>query len=223
MIVTANISPLPEFENLVTTEKVSQTRERILEIAERAVLDKGFGATSVDELAAEVGISKSGFFYHFKDKNALALALLQRYIDEDTKIQDQVMGRAFELTDDPLQACLVGLKMFSEYLADLPNGHPGCLVASICYQERLFNKDVHELNRAAVLGWRARYLDLFQRIAKKYPPHEEVDLEQLADTFSAIADGGLILSRVLGDPQILPQQVLVFRSYIKMLFLPRPA
>jgi hypothetical protein len=48
------------------------TRERILEIAETAVLAKGFGATSIDEVIAEAGLTKSGFFYHFKDKNALA-------------------------------------------------------------------------------------------------------------------------------------------------------
>ena len=42
--------------------------ERILDRAEVAVLDKGFAATSIDELIAAVGITKSGFFYHFKDK-----------------------------------------------------------------------------------------------------------------------------------------------------------
>src|SRR5215217_1601321 len=48
------------------------TRERILELAEAAVLAKGFAATSIDELIAAVGITKSGFFYHFKDKGELA-------------------------------------------------------------------------------------------------------------------------------------------------------
>ena len=52
--------------------KGEATRERILEIAEAAVLAKGFGATSIEEVIAEAGLTKSGFFYHFKDKNALA-------------------------------------------------------------------------------------------------------------------------------------------------------
>jgi AcrR family transcriptional regulator len=42
---------------------------------EAAVLEKGFAATSIEELIAAVGITKSGFFYHFKDKNELAKAL----------------------------------------------------------------------------------------------------------------------------------------------------
>ena len=52
--------------------KGSETRNQILSFAETAVLEKGFAGTSIDELIAAVGITKSGFFYHFKDKNALA-------------------------------------------------------------------------------------------------------------------------------------------------------
>jgi AcrR family transcriptional regulator len=48
------------------------TRERILEVAETAVLEKGFAATSIEELIAAVGITKGGFFYHFRDKGELA-------------------------------------------------------------------------------------------------------------------------------------------------------
>jgi AcrR family transcriptional regulator len=49
--------------------KGTDTRERILELAEAAVLEKGFAATSIDELITGASITKSGFFYHFKDKS----------------------------------------------------------------------------------------------------------------------------------------------------------
>ena len=55
-----------------TPRKGSETRERILDVAEAAVLEKGFAATSIEEVIAAVGITKSGFFYHFRDKNELA-------------------------------------------------------------------------------------------------------------------------------------------------------
>ena len=48
-----------------TPRKGSDTRERILEVAEAAVLEKGFAGTSIEEVIAAVGITKSGFFYHF--------------------------------------------------------------------------------------------------------------------------------------------------------------
>ena len=123
------------------------TREKLMDIAEAAILSKGFGATSIEEIIAEAEITKSGFFYHFKDKNELARALLLRYLASEEQILDGLFGRARELHDDPLHAFLIGLKLFSEMMADLPSGHPGCLVATYCYNERLFDRDVREINR----------------------------------------------------------------------------
>ena len=78
--------------------KGEATREKLLAATERAVLDKGFAATSIDELIAEVGITKSGFFYHFRDKNELALAMLERYIEVDLTELGAYKARAAELS-----------------------------------------------------------------------------------------------------------------------------
>ena len=51
-----------------------------LGITQASILQKGCAATSIDEVIAEAGITKSGFFQTFRDKNELAKALLQRYI-----------------------------------------------------------------------------------------------------------------------------------------------
>jgi AcrR family transcriptional regulator len=40
-----------------------------MDAAEVAVLAKGFSSTSIEELIAAVGISKSGFFYHFVESD----------------------------------------------------------------------------------------------------------------------------------------------------------
>lgn len=45
-----------------TPRKGRDTKERILDVAEAAVLEKGFAATSIEELVAAVDITKSGFF-----------------------------------------------------------------------------------------------------------------------------------------------------------------
>ena len=84
--------------------KGEQTRQRIMDIAEAAILQKGFGATSIDEVIAEAEITKSGFIYHFHDKNQLALALLDRYLERDNVLLNDIEARAAALSDDPLQA-----------------------------------------------------------------------------------------------------------------------
>ena len=198
--------------------KGEATRERILEIAESSVLAKGFGATSIEEIIAEAGITKSGFFYHFRDKNELAREMLRRYVASDERVFDDVFERGRQLADDPLQAFLIGLKLLAEVMRDLPNGHPGCLVASVCYQERLFDREVCEINAKAVESWNTRFLGYLQEIATVYPPRERVELADLANMLSCVLEGGIIMAKVTRSPRELERQVLAYRTFIKLLF-----
>lgn len=205
--------------SVTALKRPSDTRERILEVAESAVLLKGFGATSIEEIIAAVGITKSGFFYHFRDKSDLAKALVQRYVDRENELLDDLFARADALNEDPLHGYLVGLKMMAEMMADLPKGHPGCVIATVCYQEQLFNRDVVELNAQAMLSWRKRFRERFDLIAAKYPPRVAVDLDDLADMASGLVDGGIIMSKVLKDKSLMPKQVMLYRALVRSIFL----
>ena len=196
------------------------TRTRILDVAQAAFLAKGFEATSIDEIVAAVEITRNGFFYHFPDKNALARALIERYVAEEERIFDDIFGRARELTGDPLQTMLVGLKLLAELLADTPGGHPGCLVATACYQDRLFDAEVREINRRAVLGWRARFSGMFAEIADRYPPRVPVDHIAMGDMLTTVCEGGFILSKVTRGPAAQPGQVLLFRDFVRLAYAP---
>lgn len=199
--------------------KGEQTRERLLDIAQESVLHKGFAATSIEEIICEAGITKSGFFYHFRDKNDLAKSLLQRYLDNEWTVFDGLFKQADELSEDPLHAFLIFLKLFADTMSDLPNGHPGCLVASYVYQDQMFSREVREMTTEGHRIWRRRFRDRFDRIAERYPPRIEVDLDDMADMLSSVADGGIILSKSLGDPKILPRQITQFRAYVRLVFL----
>jgi AcrR family transcriptional regulator len=201
-------------------KKRGDAGERILGIAEIAILEKGFGATSIDELITAANITKSGFFYHFRDKSELARVLLARYLERESALFDDLFRRADELNEDPLHGFLVGLKMLAELLADLPSGHPGCLVASYCYQERLFDRDVRALSAEAVLAWRQRFRERLSRIEARYPPRIDVNLDDVADMLSVVVDGGIILSKVLRDKDYLPRQVLLYREFVRAIFQP---
>jgi TetR/AcrR family transcriptional regulator, transcriptional repressor for nem operon len=200
-------------------KKGPETRERLMDAAEASILEKGFAATSIEELIVEVGITKSGFFYHFGDKGALARALLERYLSREEGMFDEMFRRARELHDDPLHSFLIGLKLLAEMMEDLPNGHPGCLVAAFCYQENMFDREVRDLNREGVLRWRKRFRSHLDEIADRYPPRCAVDLDDLADMLAALGDGGIILSKVVKDPKILPAQIMLYREFVRTVFL----
>jgi len=205
--------------NLRTLTNGEQTRGRILDLAEDAVLHKGFALASIDELIAAAGITKSGLFYHFRDNNDLAKALLERYLERDEVIFDDLFARADALNDDPLHGFLVFLKLLADLMADLTSGHPGCLVASYCYQDRLFSSEIRELAATGVRTWRTRFRKRLDQIVERYPPRIEVNLDVMADMLSAVIDGGIILSKSLEQPKHLPEQVMVYRSFVRLVFL----
>jgi TetR/AcrR family transcriptional regulator, transcriptional repressor for nem operon len=55
------------------------TRERVLDVAERLVQMRGFNAISYADIAAELGVTKASLHYHFQTKGDLGAKLIARY------------------------------------------------------------------------------------------------------------------------------------------------
>lgn len=201
-----------------TQTKGEKTRERILDFAYESIVQKGFASTSIEELVEAAGITKSGFFYHFRDKNDMARQLLERFLAEDEAIITTLEERAHELSDDPLQSFLIFLNLYAQLMDDMETLHPGCLVASVTYQDRLFDADVRQMNADYLLRTRRRFAGSLRKIAVEHPPRTEIDLDALADSLTAIVEGAIILSKALDDPGLMGRQVRLFRSHVKLLF-----
>ena len=60
------------------TDAKQSTRERILEAAEDVVLTDGVSCLTLEKAAARAGISKGGVLYHFRTKDALVEAMVER-------------------------------------------------------------------------------------------------------------------------------------------------
>ncbi|MGZ8350980.1 MAG: TetR/AcrR family transcriptional regulator [Allosphingosinicella sp.] len=198
--------------------KGERTRIRILDIAYDSIVHKGFAATSIEELVEAAGITKSGFFYHFKDKNDLARELLERFLAEDNEILDSLTARARALCDDPLQSFLVFLNLYAEVMDDMPELHPGCLVATITYQDQMFDREVRQMNRDSVLDLRRRFGEWLDEIVARHPPRVDMDVETMADQVTVVVEGGIILSRALGDRRLMGRHIRLFRDHLKFVF-----
>lgn len=53
------------------------TRRRILDAAEEVFAEKGYHGTAVDDIARTADMSKGGFYFHFLNKQAIFLALME--------------------------------------------------------------------------------------------------------------------------------------------------
>jgi AcrR family transcriptional regulator len=198
--------------------KGERTREHILATAETLILQRGYSGTSIEEIIGTAGITKGGFFYHFDGKNDLARNLILRYLEQDERFFTGLIERAQELSEDPLQQLLIFLKLMAEAMADLPGAHPGCLVASFTYESQQFDDEVRKLNAEGMLAWRRIFRDHLEKVAARYPMKIERPLEELADMLTSVIEGGIVMSRCLDDRDILPNQLLQFRNYIRLVF-----
>ncbi len=67
---------------MTTQQRSEETYTRILDAAAASFSRNGYDATGVAEICRAAGISKGAFYYHFPSKQALFIALLQRWLDE---------------------------------------------------------------------------------------------------------------------------------------------
>jgi AcrR family transcriptional regulator len=88
-----NIDP-PEVPVQAEDSKGRNRRQQILEAAARHFSDRGFHATSMRDIAADVGFLVGSIYYHFDSKDALFVA---------------VHGAAVEMMTNAVQAALVGI------------------------------------------------------------------------------------------------------------------
>jgi hypothetical protein len=136
------------------------------------------------------------------------------------QLLNEVFGRARQLTDDPLQRLLLGLTLFAEHVAAMPGGHPGCLVTSMSYQDRLFDRDVRAKVAESVAAWPKFFTGMIEDILVVYSARDAIEPERLARNICCAIDGGIIMAKTLGRPEILPEQMLMARNHIKLLFQP---
>jgi AcrR family transcriptional regulator len=198
--------------------RANSSRERILSTAEAMILERGFAGTTIEDIISQASITKGGFFYHFEGKRQLARALVERYIDMDSAVFEQFKERADTLSEDPLQRTLIFLNLFTEMVAGMTQLHPGCVIAAFTYEAQQFDDEVRQRMERAMLEWRDMIAVRLHEIVEQYPPRVEIDINALADMFTASLEGGIILARIYGSNQALVDQVQGYRTHLRLVF-----
>lgn len=194
------------------------TRERILDLAHELVLKQGYAATSLEQILERAGVTKGAFFHHFKSKEELARALVDRYLAGEQQVFDATLGRAEKLTSDPLQQVLVGLGLLEEMFAALDAPHPGCLIAAFLYQNQLMTPETTAKSRKAFLVWRRHVAAKLAAAAKVHPPRVAVDYDSIGDLLNTIVEGTFVMSKLFDDRKMMVRQLRQLRAYIELVF-----
>ena len=182
------------------------------------MLQRGFSATSVDAVLARASVAKGGFFHHFASKNALGLALVERYAEMDERLLDELIADAEAASEDPAERVLTFLRAFELGAAELAREQPGCLFAAFVHERELGVPGVDEVIAKSMLHWRARLLAMLEAAGAAHPPSVDADLPSLADQALALFEGGFILARALDDRDVMRRQLAHLRHYVALLF-----
>jgi AcrR family transcriptional regulator len=75
-----------------------QREKQILQVAEAILLEKGYHATSMDEIAEHVGIARGTLYLHFSSKEDLVVALLGRDVELHLVAQLEETARSSSLS-----------------------------------------------------------------------------------------------------------------------------
>jgi AcrR family transcriptional regulator len=106
---------------LTRKEKQAETRERLLDAAERVFLRRGLQGSSVEEIAAEAGFTRGAFYSNFESKDELFVELLQ---DRVYRQYAQMAEQAQEQPGTPRERLRWGI----ERVRDVQKGEDGNLL-----------------------------------------------------------------------------------------------
>ena len=113
----------------------SDTKNALLDSAERAARSKGFDGFSYADLARDVGIRKASIHHHFPTKADLSIALMQRYYDSFRNVCAEIDAR--ETTGAARLDALI-----EQYRLAIDGGKTLCLCVSFSTSRASLPEDV---------------------------------------------------------------------------------
>lgn len=69
------------------------TRQKIIETSARVLERRGYAGTSLDEIAAEMGMTRGVLYHHFPSKAALTEAVVQSHYDRWERLSNSVQSQ----------------------------------------------------------------------------------------------------------------------------------
>ena len=167
----------------------SDTREQILNIAERGYRRGGFAGLSFRDIAAELSIKSASVHYHFPHKEDLGKAVVNRYADNFLK----GLGAPDDVEED---RNIRMIRLAEAYKTAYAEGESSCLCAVL----GSVGPDLPKAVQKAVNEFFERLLQ-WTRIAR-----EDDNTEQVSHMIAAL-QGAMILSVATGKDEYLEQVV----------------
>ncbi len=169
-------------------EHKADVRRRIVESARILFNRKGFAEVSIDDIMAEVGLTRGGFYNHFSNKDELYAEAVASFLNGRGKTwRDEAGVDPVHGGPDTVRA-MIDSYLSPEHLGDLDGQCPMIALPS----------DVAR----ATPEVRAAYQSLLRAMAWLFEhnlPRDAEGRRQVSLALSALCIGGMVLSRTIDD------------------------
>jgi|SRR5690242_5625734 TetR/AcrR family transcriptional regulator, transcriptional repressor for nem operon len=170
------------------TERGAATRSRIIDAAANLIYVHGVERTSLDEVMAASGVSKSQLYHYFADKDALVLEVI-------TKQTERVLG-AQQPHLDALDS-LAALKAWRNVMVRLnkATGGRGCPLGSLASELANDSEPARKRLADGFSMWRDRIENGLAKMQERGELMPSADPRELALALLGAVEGGLLLAK----------------------------
>jgi len=187
------MTPAAPIEVKRLTARGAKTRAKIVATAADLMYVRGVGQTTLDEVVAVSGVSKSQLYHHFAGKEMLVRAVI-----------DLTGERVIARERDALErvSTLAGLTRWRDTLVQnnaVRHGAYGCALGSLAYDVS-DHDDVARLALDRLFGeWQQLLADVLHRLRDNGILPADAPIEQLAIGLMGALQGGYMLAQTAHD------------------------
>jgi TetR/AcrR family transcriptional regulator, transcriptional repressor for nem operon len=189
-------------------------RSKLIEAAFSIIRQKGYAATSVDELCAGAGVTKGAFFHHFPSKDSLAVAAVNQWSEMSAAF---FAAAPYHRFDDPLDRVL-GYLDFRRAILRGDISEFTCLAGTMVQEAYGTHPDIRHACDESIGSHAAQLESDIAGAMKRYRIRGPWTAESLALHTQAVLQGAFILAKSKGNAAVAEASIDHLRRYVELLF-----
>ncbi|MBN1654827.1 MAG: TetR/AcrR family transcriptional regulator [Deltaproteobacteria bacterium] len=192
--------------------KGEATRLRILNTARPLINKKGFKDTSIQDIIVETGVKKGNLYFHFPNKDALGLALLEEAGDQ---YFDYLLKSIKSADSDPIGK-------ISDLLNAILRYHRrrqfvgGCIFGNTALEMSDTDKAYTELIRRIFNRWTDNIVGYLKQAIEAGLLSDEIDPKPMARHIIAAMEGSIMMARLYKQEAPIKESIGYIRTLLRM-------